>query len=119
LTEEIPRGRIFRNYVEENYSFGEFALVRVRGDRAEVGFVLAEEDISKWPLLQKQTLDMARYLMQRIKEEGLSKVAVAGVGKDLDFFTVSIVVNLEGMEKEEIFALARKVMSLLQEVNPY
>jgi len=119
LGDKVPKGRLFRNYVEENYTFGEFALIRVRGDRAEVGFVFAEEDVSKWPELQRQTLDMANYLMRRIKEEGLSELAIAGVGKDLDFFTVSIVVDLAGMEKEEIFALARKVMGILQEINPY
>lgn len=119
MREKIPKGRIFRNYIEENYSFGEFALIRVRGDRAEVGFVLAEENLSKWPVLQRRTLDMATYLMRRIKEEGLSEVAIAAAGKDLDFFTVSIVVNLEGMEREEIFTLARRVMSILQEINPY
>lgn len=115
----IPKGRIFRLYIEEHYPFGEFALIRVRGDRAEVGFVLADEDIAKYPLLQKQALEMAEYLGKRLKEEGLWNIAVPGVGKDLDFVTVSLIVDLSEYEEEEIGKVADRVMRLLGEINPY
>ncbi|MDD3699410.1 MAG: hypothetical protein PHI00_06665, partial [Atribacterota bacterium] len=52
-------------------------------------------------------------------ELGLDNIAMAGVGRDLDFITVSIVVDLSALEKEEIEKIADQVMGILREANPY
>lgn len=105
--------------MEEHYPFGEFALIRVRGDKAEVGFVLADEDTSNWDTLRKQSLDMAQRIGVLLQERGLENVASSGVGKDQDFFTVSVIVNCASLDDESIPQLARRVMDVLSEVNPY
>lgn len=115
----IPKGRIFRLYIEDRYPFGEFALLRVRGDIAEVGFVLADEDPAKYALLPKQALSMATYLRKRLEEEGLHCIALPSVGKDLDFVTVSLVVDLSEFDEEGIKEIADRIMRLLGEINPY
>lgn len=115
----IPKGRIFRLYIEDHYPFGEFALIRVRGDIAEVGFVLADEDPEKYALLPNQALAMAAYLKRRLQEEGLHRFILPSVGKDLDFITVSLLVDLSGFEEEAIKNIADRVMQLLKEINPY
>lgn len=115
----IPRGRIFRFYVEEHYPFGDFALIRVRGDKAEIGFVLADEDLARWPLLYQEAWKIAGYFQRRVEEEGLKPRAMPAVGKDLDFITVSLIVDLAGLEDEEIHRLADRVMGILKETNPY
>lgn len=115
----IPKGRIFRLYIEDHYPFGEFALIRVRGDIAEVGFVLADEDPEKYALLPNQALAMAAYLKRRLQEEGLHRFILPNVGKDLDFITVSLLVDLSGFEEEAIKNIADRVMQLLKEINPY
>lgn len=118
-TISIPKGRIFRLYIEDHYPFGEFALIRVRGDAAEVGFVLADEDPAKYALLRDQALGMAKYLQKRLKEEGLHHIALPSVGKDLDFITVSLIVDLSGFEEEKVKEVADRIMQLLGEINPY
>lgn len=115
----VPKGRVFRYYIEDHYPFGEFALIRVRGDIAEVGFVLADENPEKYALLPKQALTMATYLQKRLQEEGLHHIALPSVGKDLDFITVSLIVDLSGFEEEAIGAIADRIMELLREINPY
>ncbi|MEN3203419.1 MAG: hypothetical protein ABDK87_06790 [Atribacterota bacterium] len=115
----IPKGRIFRLYIEDHYPFGEFALIRVRGDIAEVGFVLADEDPEKYALLPNQALAMATHLKRRLQEEGLHHFVLPSVGKDLDFITVSLLVDLSGFEEEAIKNIADRVMQLLREINPY
>lgn len=115
----VPKGRVFRYYIEDHYPFGEFALIRVRGDVAEVGFVLADENPEKYALLPKQALAMATYLQKRLQEEGLHHIALPSVGKDLDFITVSLIVDLSGFEEEAIGAIADRIMELLREINPY
>lgn len=115
----VPKGRIFRLYVEEHYPFGEFALIRVRGDRAEIGFVLADEDLNRWPALYREAWRIAGYFQRRIEEEGLKERIVPAVGKDLDFITVSVIVDLAGLEEEGIYRLADQVMGILKEINPY
>lgn len=86
---------------------------------AEVGFVLADEDMAKYVHLREQALDIARHLQKRLKEEGLNRIAIPSVGKDLDFITVSLVVDLSGFREEEIGEIADRIMQLLGEVNPY
>ncbi|WP_438315272.1 hypothetical protein ACP6EK_08395 [Candidatus Caldatribacterium sp. SIUC1] len=115
----VPKGRLFRLYIEEHYPFGEFALIRVRGDAAEVGFVLADEDMAKYVHLKEQALEIAHHLQRRLKEEGLNHIALPSVGKDLDFITVSLIVDLSGFREEEIGEIADRIMQLLGEVNPY
>lgn len=115
----VPKGRIFRLYIEDRYPFGEFALIRVRGDVAEVGFVLADEDPVKYALLPKQALAMATYLKKRLQEEGLNHIALPSVGKDLDFITVSLIVDLSEFDEEAIRRVADRIMQLLGEINPY
>lgn len=115
----IPRGRVFRLYIEEHYPFGDFALVRVRGDKAEVGFVLADEDVAKWPALYQEAWKIAEYFRRRIQEENLEKRAIPAVGKDLDFITVSVIVDLAELSDEEIYQLADQIMGILKETNPY
>lgn len=115
----VPKGRIFRLYIEDRYPFGEFALIRVRGDVAEVGFVLADEDPVKYALLPKQALAMATYLKRRLQEEGLNHIALPSVGKDLDFITVSLIVDLSEFDEEAIRRVADRIMQLLGEINPY
>lgn len=115
----VPKGRIFRLYIEDRYPFGEFALIRVRGDVAEVGFVLADEDPARYALLPKQALAMATYLKKRLQEEGLHRIALPSVGKDLDFITVSLIVDLSEFEEEAIRTIADRIMQLLGEINPY
>ncbi len=115
----VPKGRIFRLYIEDHYPFGEFALIRVRGDVAEVGFVLADENLEKYDQLRDRALKMAAYLQKRLKEEDLHRIALPSVGKDLDFITVSLIVDLSGFEEEEIGRIADHIMRLLGEVNPY
>ena len=101
------------------YPFGEFALIRSRGNLGEVGFVLADEDAENWPSLYREAWEIASYFRLRIKELGLDNIAMAGVGRDLDFITVSIVVDLSALEKEEIEKIADQVMGILREANPY
>ncbi len=115
----LPKGRIFRWYIEEHYVFGEFALLRTRGDMAEVGFVLANEDVTQWEFLREETWRLAEYFRKRIEEEELTGKAIATAGKDLDFFTASIIVDLHNLAEEEIYRLADRVMGILREVNPY
>ncbi|MEN3186467.1 MAG: hypothetical protein ABDK94_07385 [Atribacterota bacterium] len=110
---------MFRLYIEEHYPFGDFALVRVRGDKAEVGFVLADENVAKWPTLYQEAWRMAEYFRKRIQEENLENRVIPAVGKDLDFITVSVIVDLGGLKEEEIYQLADQIMGILKEVNPY
>lgn len=115
----ISKGRIFRLYVEEHYPFGDFALIRVRGDMAEVGFVLASEDLTQWSQLRRETWEIATRFQEKIVKENLQDRAVATVGKDLDFFTVSIIVDLRDLKEEAIGELADQIMGILREYNPY
>ena len=115
----ISKGKIFRSYIESRYPFGEFALIRSRGNLGEVGFVLADENIEHWPSLYREAWEITSYFRLRIKELGLDNIAMAGVGKDLDFITASIVVDLSALEKEEIEKIADQIMSILKEANPY
>ncbi len=115
----MSRGRKFRLFVEEHYPFGEFALIRVRGDNAEVGFVLADEDTSHWDALREQSMDIAQRISVLLRERGLDDVARSSVGKDQDFFTVSIIVDCDSLDDDAIGHLARRVMGVLSEVNPY
>ncbi|MDK2897606.1 MAG: hypothetical protein PWP04_1726 [Candidatus Atribacteria bacterium] len=119
IESRLSKGRIFRNYIEEHYPFGEFALIRVRGDRAEVGFVLADEDPNGWPSLFDQAWRMANHLKGRLVEEKLAEFTIAGVGKDLDFITVSVIVDLTSFSSQDIPQVANTIMSLLKEINPY
>ncbi|NLY06571.1 hypothetical protein [Candidatus Sordicultor fermentans] len=115
----ISKGRMFRSHIESRYPFGEFALIRSRGNLGEVGFVLADEDAENWPSLYREAWEIASYFRLRIKELGLDNIAMAGVGRDLDFITVSIVVDMSALEKEEIEKIADQVMGILREANPY
>ncbi|MGC8777645.1 MAG: hypothetical protein ACP5Q4_03115 [Candidatus Caldatribacteriaceae bacterium] len=110
---------MFRLYIEEHYPFGDFALIRVRGDVAEVGFVLADEDLARWPRLYQEAWKIAEHFQRRIEEEGLRERVVPAVGKDLDFITVSVIVDLKDLEEGEIHHLADRVMGILKETNPY
>lgn len=93
--------------------------MRVRGDKAEVGFVLADEDVAKWPALYQEAWKIAEYFRRRIQEENLEKRAIPAVGKDLDFITVSVIVDLAELSEEEIYQLADQIMGILKETNPY
>jgi len=115
----ISKGKIFRSYIESRYPFGEFALIRSRGNLGEVGFVLADENIEHWPSLYREAWEITSYFRLRIKELGLDSIAMAGVGKDLDFITASIVVDLSALGKEEIEKIADQIMGILKETNPY
>jgi len=115
----ISKGRMFRSYIESQYPFGEFALIRSRGDLGEVGFVLADENVECWPSLYREAWEIASYFRLRIKELGLDNIAMAGVGRDLDFITVSIVIDFSSLEKEKIEEIADQVMGILRETNPY
>lgn len=115
----ISKGRMFRSYIESQYPFGEFALIRSRGNLGEVGFVLADENIERWPSLYREAWEIASYFRLRIKELGMDNIAMAGVGRDLDFITVSIVVDLSSLEREEIGNVADQIMGILKEANPY
>ena len=85
----------------------------------EIGFVLADEDLSRWPALYREAWRIAGYFQRRIEEEGLKERIVPAVGKDLDFITVSVIVDLAGLEEEGIYRLADQVMGILKEINPY
>lgn len=115
----ISKGKIFRSYIESRYPFGEFALIRSRGNLGEVGFVLADENVERWPSLYREAWEITSYFRLRIKELGLDSIAMAGVGKDLDFITASIVVDLSALGKEEIEKIADQIMVILKETNPY
>ncbi|HXL01865.1 MAG TPA: hypothetical protein PK016_01905 [Candidatus Atribacteria bacterium] len=115
----ISKGRVFRFYIESRYPFGEFALIRSRGNLGEVGFVLADENVERWPSLYRKAWEIANYFRLRIKELGLDNIAVAGVGRDLDFITASIIIDLSAFEKEDIEKVADQIMGILKEANPY
>ncbi|MGQ9746596.1 MAG: hypothetical protein ACUVQZ_02345 [Candidatus Caldatribacteriaceae bacterium] len=85
---------------------------------AEVGFVLASEDLAQWSHLRRKTWEIATRF-QKIVEEKLQDRAVATVGKDLDFFTVSIIVDLRDLEEGSIGRLADQIMGILKQYNPY
>lgn len=114
-----PPGSRFRQFIEERFPFGEFALLRGRGTRGEVGFVLADDRIEHWPRLIAQAQSLSDQLNQQILNEHVQDRATATVGRDLDFITVSIVVDLTGFDQAEIEETATLLMGFLHEVNPY
>jgi len=116
---QLTKAKQFRYYIEEHYPFGDFALIRGREETAEVGFVFADEDIKAWPSLYEKAQKVCDHFQKRLNELGLSHVAFSRVGKDFDFITASIVIDLKTFHENDINCIADTIMDILHEVNPY